>query len=104
MGWFFAVLFALLFSGSTFLLVRATRRLLEFDRLFEAIVDPMQAYADTLRRITTAEGILHDHPEVIAFHKANMEILFHMDRAIASIRSGRPEKKRPKNLPRPEVV
>ena len=104
MGWFLAVFLFLYSVGSTLLLVRAARRVLQFDELFETITDPMQLYADTLRRITQAEGLLHDHPEVMAFHKANMTLLLQMDDALESIKRGRPEKKRPKNLPRPEVV
>ena len=105
MGWALAVFLFLYSVGSTFLLVRAARRVLQFDAVFQTIIDPMQLYADTLRRITTAEGLLHDHPEVLAFHKANMELLFQIDRALEAVKQGRPQQeKRPKHLPRPEVV
>ncbi len=103
MGWIFAGIFFLLFCAAVYLLVRASKRLLEFDSLFQVTVGPMQEYADELRRIATSEGLLNDHPDVIKFHQANIRLMQMMDENIAAIKAGRPQKKEEK-LPRPEAA
>lgn len=99
MAWFLAAFFFVLFFGTAFLLVRATKRLLQFDEFFQSILIPMQEYRDGLRRIATAEGILHDHPEVIAFHRANMQMLQVIEKTLETIKQGKPEE--PKQLSNP---
>lgn len=104
MVWGLLVIFALWAGTATFFLIRASKRLLEFDELFQVIIDPMEEYAAALRKITTAEGLLHDHPEVLAFHRANMDLLRKIDLAITSVKENRPLKQEePKGNP-PEVV
>lgn len=98
MVWALVIFLTLMLGGTSFLLWRATSRLLEFDELLRTIVDPMQEYAEELRKIATAEGILHDHPEVIAFHRANMKMLRSIDAAIVSLRETQPQSE-PKGLP-----
>lgn len=102
MLWGLIVIFALWDGVSTFLLIRASKRLLQFDSLLQSIVDPLYEYRNELARIATAEGLLHDHPEVLAFHRANMVMLERIEAAIKSVKEGRPQEK-PKGLP-PRVV
>lgn len=97
----FLLLVALGFAG--FFLVRAAKRLFEYDELMSVIVAPMEEYADELRKIASAEGLLHDHPEVLAFHRANMVMLGKLDEAISSIKESRPQEPKVKGLP-PVVV
>ncbi len=101
MLWGLTIIFAVWAGAATFLLVRASKRLLQFDSIFRMIVEPMQIYADELKKITTAEGLLHDHPEVLQFHRTNMNLLTQIDAALAAVRQEHPKKKRDK-LPRPE--
>lgn len=101
---FLTIVFALAAIGEGFLLVRASKRLLQFDELFNLILEPMRSYSDVLRRVTKSEGILHDHPEVLDFHRANMELLQRIDQAVISIQEARPKKKKKEELPRPEAV
>lgn len=104
MGWVLATLFFLLLCGAGFLLVRASKRLLEFDELLGTIVGPMQEYSNALRKLTSSEGLLHDHPEVVSFHRANVELLRLIDENISAIKAGRPIVKKEENLPRPEAA
>ncbi len=102
-GWILAAFFFVLLCGAVTLLVRASKRLLEFDELLRVMVDPMQEYADALRKLVSSEGLLHDHPEVVAFHRANLELMRLLDENISAIKAGRPTKKE-ENLPRPEAA
>lgn len=102
MAWVLVVVFAMLLTVETLLLIRASRRMLDFDELFQQILQPMQEYSAELKKISTAEGILHDHPEVLAFHRANMAMLQKMDASIKIIQEAKPQKKKEK-LPRPEA-
>jgi len=102
MVWALVVILALLLTTSIFFLVKALRRMLDFDELFQQILEPMQEYSVELKKISTAEGLLHDHPEVLAFHRANMRMLQKMDAAIKIIQEAKPQKKKEK-LPRPEA-
>ncbi len=104
MAWIFVAILALALAAETFLLVRASRRLLQFDEIFQMIIEPMQEYSNALRKIASAEGLLHDHPEVVEFHRANMNLLAHIDAAVRAVREERPEKKKREQLPRPEAV
>lgn len=102
MVWILVAFLVLALVTTAFLLYRATSRLFQFDTIFQMIIDPMQEYAVVLRKLTSGEGLLHDHPEVMEFHKANINLLRQVDAAVKAIREERPEKKR-KQLPRPEV-
>jgi hypothetical protein len=99
---FIIILLVLALAAETVLLVRATRRLLQFDAVFQMIVEPMQEYSIVLRKLSSGEGLLHDHPEVMEFHRANLFLLTQMDAAIRAVREEHPEKKRAK-FPRPEA-
>lgn len=99
-AWVFVFVLALLLVVSLLLLRRATARLFEFDEIFRIIVDPMDEYAAVLRRLASAEGLLHDHPEVVAFHRANMKMLLSIESAVASVKLALPPtpKDEPKGL------
>ena len=103
--WFLFILFLLLSVTLGLLLVRATRRLLQFDELLQIIIDPMRDYQAELEKIATAEGLLTDHPEVIAFHRANMTMLAKIDAAITLLKEEGPPPQEPdvRALP-PQVV
>lgn len=96
------VIFVLLLL-STFLLWKSTKRLLEFDDMFQRIIQPMSEYSETLSRITSAEGILHDHPEVVEFHRANVKLLAEINGSINSVKEILPKVKK-SSLPSPESV
>lgn len=100
---FLSLLFLLWAGGATYIALRATKRLFEFDTLFQMIVDPMHEYRNELAKIASAEGLLHDHPEVMAFHRANMIMLEKIDAAIKAVQAGQPQPKKPEGLP-PQVV
>lgn len=101
--WTLFIITLLIAGGLGALLLRATRRLLEFDELFRVIIDPMQEYQDELSKIAKAEGLLTDHPEVIAFHRANVIMLAKIESALKTLKEGRPEQTEVKGLP-PQVV
>jgi hypothetical protein len=103
MLWFIIFVLLVISVAEGYLLLRAGRRLLEFDELMEVIFDPMQEYQAELEKITSAEGLLTDHPEVVAFHRANVIMLARINSAITSIGETRPQKKQEvKGLP-PQV-
>jgi hypothetical protein len=102
MVWIFTAFLLLVVCALSFLCWRLTTRLFEFDELLRSIIDPMHDYAEELRKIASAEGLLHDHPEVLAFHRANMQMLARIDAAITSIREVQPQEPVPQGLP-PQV-
>jgi hypothetical protein len=102
MVWVFTVLLFLIVCALSFICWRLVIRLFEFDELLRSIIDPMNDYAEELRKVASAEGLLHDHPEVLAFHRANMQMLARIDAAIASIKEVQPKEPVPQGLP-PQV-
>lgn len=104
MAWALVITLFVALCGSVFLLWRATSRLLQFDSIFQMIIEPMHEYSNVLRKLTSGEGVLHDHPEVMQFHKANVGLLRSIDAAIQAVKLERPEKKKRDKLPRPEVA
>ena len=104
MVWIIIAFLVIALGVSVYLLWRATVRLLQFDTIFQMIIEPMQEYAQVLRKLTSGEGLLHDHPEVLEFHKANVNLLRQIDAAVKAVREERPEEKKRRQLPRPEAV
>lgn len=104
MIWALVAFLFLTLVSTCFLLYRATTRLLQFDTIFQMVIEPMQEYSIALRKLSSGEGLLHDHPEVMEFHKANVNLLYQIDAAVRAIREERPEKKKRGQLPRPEAV
>jgi hypothetical protein len=88
---------------ATLLLIRAGKRLLQFDMIFQMIVEPMQEYSDTLKKLTTGEGLLQDNPEVMQFHRTNVNLLKQIEASLEAVRQEHPRKIKEK-LPRPESV
>lgn len=83
------------------LLVRAARRLLEFDAIWTQILPVLFEYAEDLRKMLSAD-LLTDNPEVVAFHRRNQRTLFELDEITKTVRKVAPV--RPVGpLPRPEV-
>lgn len=90
-------------TAATLLVVRAGKRLLQFDTIFQMIVEPMQEYSDTLKKLTTGEGLLQDNPEVMQFHRTNVNLLKQIEASLEAVRQEHPRKIKEK-LPRPESV
>jgi len=90
--------------GVTFLLLRALKRLLQFDSIFEAVYPTLVDYAIDLKRLVSREGVLLDHPEVQNFHRRNLKALLDVEHIASSIIETRPKAPRPKSkLPKPDV-
>lgn len=89
------------------LLLRASRRLLQFDDLFQQTVGVLDVYSSDLVRMSSADldGILVDHPEVEAFHRRNMSARREIQgilEALVAVSPRRPKRPVPE-LPRPDV-
>lgn len=102
------ILVLFIISGvEAWLLLKASRRLLQFDDLFQQIVGVLDAYSSDLVKMSSADldGILVDHPEVEAFHRRNMSARREIQRALETLVAVSPRRpKRPVlELPRPDV-
>lgn len=87
--------------GMGVLLVRAARRLLEFDSIWQQIMPVLFEYAEDLRKMLSLD-LLTDNPEVVAFHKRNMRTLTELDNITKAVRSMTPQKSQVR-LPRPDM-
>jgi len=87
------------------LIVRAVRRLLQYDDIFQGILPELTKYSEDLSRMSSADldGIMVDHPEVLAFHKRNQRALKTVKSIVDSVTKIVPERKKPSALPRPDV-
>jgi hypothetical protein len=74
---------------SIVLLVRAAKRLLEYDAVFARIAPALDEYAADLRK-TLSSGILVDNPEVLNFHKRNVSFLAHVESIATAVKENRP--------------
>lgn len=61
-------------GGLMWLLVRASRRLLQFDDLWERAAGVLFDYSDDLQ-VMLSSDLLTDNPEVLAFHRRNKAAL-----------------------------
>jgi hypothetical protein len=102
MIWAVLGLLTLWASLTTVLLVRATRRLLQFDDIFGEIVGSLTGYADDLRKMSSG-GVLLDHPEVTKFHNRNLKTLKALDAAVKKVEGIRPPAEPTTPLPLPDV-
>lgn len=99
---------ALLVFVESILLVRASRRLLQFDDLFQDLVAVLEEYSADLTKMVSADldGVMVDHPEVIAFHQRNMRarraVQSSLESIVASVSTSRRTRKK-QSLPRPDV-
>jgi hypothetical protein len=84
------------------LLVRAARRLLEFDTVWQRIMPVLFGYAEDLRKMLSLD-LLTDNSEVVAFHKRNVRALLELDEVTKSVRDVAPPKVSDQPLPRPDV-
>lgn len=80
-------------------LFRFSRRLLQFDEIWQGILPVLFEYAEDLRKMLSAD-LLIDNPDVIRFHKRNQQALSELDSITESVKFRVREKKR---LPRPDV-
>lgn len=97
---FLAGVLLLLVVALAFLLIRATKRLLQFDYIWEALLPELIEYESDLRKMAGGD-LLIDHPEVQAFHKRNLRALKAVADIVKSVSETRPPP--PPALPRPEV-
>lgn len=105
---FIAILFALsvaVNAASIRLLFRASRRLLQYDDIFQNILPVLEEYDQDLVEMTSADldGILADHPEVRAFHVRNMAARRAIESIVDSVTKLAPERKEALALPRPDM-
>lgn len=107
MIYFIALVLFVIALIESWLLFRASRRLLQFDDLFQQTVGVLDSYSSDLGRMSSADldGILVDHPEVTAFHKRNMSARRDIQGALEMLTAVSPRRaKRPsKELPRPDM-
>lgn len=105
MIWFIFFIFLLVIIGLLFILVRATRRLIEYDDLWQAILPVLQDYGDDLAKMSSAnlDGILVDHPEVLNFHRRNRLAKQQIESLVGSIVKLVPEREKAPALPRPDM-
>jgi hypothetical protein len=102
-----ALFFVLVSLAEGLLLFRAARRLLQFDDLFQDTAEVLDGYSSDLAEMSSADldGILVDHPEVIAFHKRNMrarrDVQSILD-SVTAVSPRRPRRRDPK-LPLPDM-
>lgn len=82
------------------LLVRAARRLLQFDDIWQAIIPELEDYSIDLKGMSSGD-ILIDHPEIEMFHKRNVRALQSLESILDSVKSVRPKREKPPVLPRP---
>lgn len=87
------------------LLYRATQRLLQFDDIFQSIHPVLSEYSDDLKRMSSGDldGILVDHPEILAFHRRNLAARVAVESIVDSVTKTRPERKKKPRLPRPDM-
>ncbi len=76
-------------TTSIVLLVRAAKRLIEFDAIFTVIVPALDEYTADLKKTLTS-GILLDNPDVLTFHKRNVSFMKHVESITAAVKEKRP--------------
>lgn len=86
------------------LLVRASKRLLQFDEVLQGIVPVLDSYSEDLKRMSSAEmdGILVDHPEVLTLHKRNQAHKKAIESVVDSVTKLTPARPKAPKLPRPD--
>lgn len=84
-----------------YFLLRAIKRLLQFDMIWEQIMPVLFTYAEDLRKMLSAD-LLTDNPEVLAFHKRNVRALLELDEITRIVQTTTPTKEKSK-LPRPDM-
>ena len=103
--WLLVLLLLVVAIGLGFLLARATRRLIQYDDIFQGILPVFESYAADLERMSSGhlDGILVDHPEVLNFHRRNRLAKQQFESIVDSVTKLVPERKRPPELPRPDM-
>jgi len=89
---FLVIFLLLLLALAIFVIVRLTKRLFQFDEVFEKIAPVLEAYSNELKK-TLSQGLLEEHPEVQAFHKLNMFALTQIELVTQDVTALAPKKK-----------
>lgn len=100
--WLILIASLLLNFASVLLLVRASRRLLQFDSIWQQIMPVLFGYSEDLRRMVSTD-LLVDNPEVVAFHKRNVRLLLELDEITRAVQATAPPKEKKSRLPRPDM-
>lgn len=84
---------------------RAFRRLLQFDDIFQGIMPVLDSYSKDLEEMSSADldGILTDHPEILAFHRRNLAAKRDIESVVDSVTKMGPERREAPALPRPDM-
>ena len=75
-----------------FINIKALKRLLQFDSIFESIIKILSDYGIDLNK-TLSSGLLQDNPEIISFHKRNSQALAEIEAAVKNLEQIRPSVK-----------
>lgn len=102
-----AILFSLLIVVCVVLaemLIKASKRLLQFDEIFSNCVDILTDYHNDLSQIVKSDmtGLLASSNEVASLHKRNMQAIVELDYIVSDITKITPRKEKQK-LPVPVV-
>ena len=98
------ILLVLTNVGTLILLIRAARRLLQFDDMLQRTWGVLAEYSVDLTDMAKGDLLL-DSPEVIKFHKRNMNALYQISTIADEIGQVTPPRaKRDTKLPAPDVV
>jgi predicted TIM-barrel enzyme len=86
------------------LLFRASKRLLQFDDVFQMILPVLEDYAADLKKMSSGnlDGVLVDNPEVLAFHKTNQAHKVAIESIVDSVTKMNPPRAKTPRLPKPE--
>ena len=72
--------------------VKMAKRLLQFDSIFESIVQVLVDYGVDLRKVLSG-GFLQDHPDIVAFHKRNLKALTEIETIVKDLEQVKPRQK-----------
>lgn len=81
---------------SIFLLTRAARRLLEFDKLWDDVTDVLLGYELDLRKMSSGDlsETVMDHPEILTFHRRNLKALSDIGRLTEDLKGRKPREEK----------
>lgn len=96
------ILLTLTNVATAFVLIRMSKRLIQFDIIFERIGPVLAEYSMDLTKMTNS-GLLIDHPEVRTFHRRNIEALQSLKDITLEVTDGKPIPPKESIGKRPEV-
>lgn len=92
---FLLIFFVCLTIAETFLIIKLSKKLFEFDSMIEFISETLFIYSSDLRN-TLSSGILQDNPDVMNFHKRNMRALSDIESIVKNLGKPKPKNDEPK--------